>query len=468
MNLSATIFRAYDIRGVTGSEITLETAELIGQALGNIAKSQGQQQFCVGYDGRHSSPELAQGLHKGLMLSGMDVIDVGVVATPLLYFATVHYHTNCGVMITGSHNPPEYNGFKMIVSGKALALEEITAIYNLISEGHLLEANSSDQGSLQQLDVSLPYLEALLSQHKANTKMRIVIDAGNGATAEIAPRLFQDLGYEVIPLFCQLDGDFPNHHPDPGKPENMRDLQAAVIEHKADIGIAFDGDGDRLGIVTEKAQMIFPDKAMMLFAEDLLERHPGAQVIVDVKSSPLLVQHIEESGGKAIIWKTGHSLIKRKMKETGALLAGEMSGHIFFAEDWYGFDDALLAGARLLNILASKGQPVSQVFESYTSWQGTPEINIATTDSAKFSIVEKLVKEGDFGDAKKTLVDGIRVEYQRCWGLMRCSNTTPVLVFRFEGHNTEDLKSVMDVFSRELYRLVPELDQSALLGYTAV
>ena len=467
MNIVNTIFRAYDIRGITGSEITEQTAELIGHALGKIAKREGQTQFCVGYDGRHSSPMLAQGLHAGLMASGMDVVDVGTVATPLLYFATVHYRTGSGVMITGSHNPAEYNGFKIMVAGKALALEEITEIYNLITEGGLLEGNSQERGKLQQLDVSQDYIKAILKQDEqhGNKKIKVVVDAGNGATAEIAPLVFKALGYDVVPLFCQIDGNFPNHHPDPGKPENMVDLQAAVAEHEADIGIAFDGDGDRLGIVTEQGEMIYPDKAMMLFAEDMLERNPGAQVIVDVKSSPLLVKHIEKSGGKALVWKTGHSLIKRKMKESGALLAGEMSGHIFFAEDWYGFDDALLASARMLSIIAKMDKPVSQVFSAYESWQGTPEINLATTDSTKSSIVQKLIEEGDFGEAKKVLTDGIRVEYERCWGLMRCSNTTPTLVLRFEGQNKKDLKNVINVFSRELNRLVPEVNQGALLGY---
>ncbi len=451
----ASIFRAYDIRGIVDDTLSETSVAQIGHAIGSEAQSRGESTVVVARDGRLSGPRLLAALTRGLMTSGCDVIDIGMVPTPVLYFAThVLDGTTSGVMVTGSHNPPNYNGFKIVLGGETLFGDAITALHTRLTNGEL----SDGQGSMRQEDVRDAYLARILGDVTLDRPLKAVVDCGNGVAGELGPALVERLGAETLPLFAEIDGTFPNHHPDPGKPENLQDLIRTVQESGADIGLAFDGDGDRLGVITPSGKLIYPDHLLMAFAEDMLSRNRDARVIFDVKCTGNLTRVIEEAGGTPEMWRTGHSLIKARMKETGALLAGEMSGHIFFKERWYGFDDGLYAAARLLEILSKQSDDADSFFARYPQDVGTPEINITVTDESKFALVERLAREGDFGeDGVKTTLDGIRVDYPDGWGLCRASNTTPVLVLRFEGKDDAALARIRSRFADALAQVSPEL-----------
>ncbi|WP_104204812.1 phosphomannomutase/phosphoglucomutase [Billgrantia saliphila] len=455
ITVPASIFRAYDIRGIVDDTLTEATVEQIGRAIGSEAAARGESTVVVARDGRLSGPRLSEALIRGLTAAGRDVIDIGMVPTPVLYFAThVLEGTASGVMVTGSHNPPDYNGFKIVLGGETLSGEAITALYRRIEAGDLAEG----QGSVRHEDVRDAYLERIVGDVKLERPIKAVVDCGNGVAGELGPKLIERLGAETVPLFAEIDGNFPNHHPDPGKVENLQDVMRAVKETGADIGLAFDGDGDRLGVVTPSGKLIYPDHLLMAFAEDMLSRNPGARVIFDVKCTGNLAQVVEEAGGTPEMWRTGHSLIKARMKETGAQLAGEMSGHIFFQERWYGFDDGLYGAARLLEILSKQDDDADTFFARYPQDIGTPEINVHVTDENKFELVGKLAREGDFGDdGVKTTLDGIRVDYADGWGLCRASNTTPVLVLRFEGKSDEALARIRQRFADALKQVDPAL-----------
>lgn len=458
-SVPASIFRAYDIRGIVDDTLTEATVEQIGRAIGSEAAARNESTVVVARDGRLSGPRLSEALMRGLTAAGRDVIDIGMVPTPVLYFAThILEGTASGVMVTGSHNPPDYNGFKIVLGGETLSGEAITALYRRIESGDLAEG----QGSVRHADVRDAYLERIVGDIKLERPLKAVVDCGNGVAGELGPKLIERLGVETIPLFAEIDGTFPNHHPDPGKLENLQDVIRTVKETGADIGLAFDGDGDRLGVVTPSGKLIYPDHLMMAFAEDMLSRNPGARVIFDVKCTGNLAGVVERAGGTPEMWRTGHSLIKARMKETGAQLAGEMSGHIFFQERWYGFDDGIYGAARLLEILAkhlsTQGMDADAFFARYPQDISTPEINVHVTDENKFELVEKLAREGDFGDdGVKTTLDGIRVDYPDGWGLCRASNTTPVLVLRFEGKSDAALERIRNRFADALKQVDPAL-----------
>ena len=447
------IFRAYDIRGVVPQTLTAETAYWIGRAIGAESLAKDEPNVSVGRDGRLSGPELVERLIQGVADSGCKVSDVGLVPTPALYYAANVLAGKSGVMLTGSHNPSNYNGFKIVIAGDTLANEQIQALHTRLKTNDL----SWGEGSIERVDILSPYADVITQDIKLARRLKVVVDCGNGAAGVIAPQLIEALGCEVIPLFCEVDGNFPNHHPDPGKPENLVDLIAKVKETNADVGLAFDGDGDRVGVVTNTGTMVFPDRLLMLFAQDVLERNPAAEIIFDVKCTRRLAPWIEEYGGRPLMWKTGHSLIKKKMKETGALLAGEMSGHIFFKERWFGFDDGIYSAARLLEILSKRQETAEELFEAFPNDISTPEINIDVTDESKFSIIDAL-HDAQWGDAAElTSIDGVRVDYPHGWGLVRASNTTPVLVLRFEAETEAELQRIKDVFHAQLQRVAPDL-----------
>ncbi len=452
--LPASIFRAYDIRGVVGDTLTNEAAYWIGRAIGSESLAKGEPCVAVGRDGRLSGPQLVQQLIQGLLDCGCQVTDIGMVPTPVLYFATNVLEGKSGVMLTGSHNPPDYNGFKIVIAGDTQANEQIQALKARIDNNDL----ASGVGSIEQLDILDRYFKQIRDDIALAKPMKVVVDCGNGVAGVIAPQLIEALGCTVIPLFCEVDGNFPNHHPDPGKPENLVDLIARVKAEGADLGLAFDGDGDRVGVVTNAGNMVFPDRLMMLFSKDVVSRNPGADIIYDVKCTRRLGALISGYGGRPVMWKTGHSLIKKKMKETGALLAGEMSGHIFFKERWFGFDDGIYSAARLLEILSQEKRNSEQVFAAFPADISTPEINITVTDENKFRLIDRLQRDGVWGDANLTTLDGVRVDYQKGWGLVRASNTTPVLVLRFEAETEEELERIKEVFRAQLYTVAPELN----------
>ncbi|MBD9483129.1 phosphomannomutase/phosphoglucomutase [Pseudomonas sp. PDM14] len=452
--LPGSIFRAYDIRGVVGDTLTEEAAYWIGRAIGSESLAKGEPNVAVGRDGRLSGPQLVQQLIQGLLDCGCQVTDIGMVPTPVLYFATHVLEGKSGVMLTGSHNPPDYNGFKIVIAGDTQANEQIQALKTRIDNNDL----ASGTGSVEQLDILDRYFKQIRDDIALAKPMKVVVDCGNGVAGVIAPRLIEALGCSVIPLFCDVDGNFPNHHPDPGKPENLVDLIARVKAEGADLGLAFDGDGDRVGVVTNKGEMVFPDRLMMLFAKDVVSRNPGADIIYDVKCTRRLGALISGYGGRPVMWKTGHSLIKKKMKETGALLAGEMSGHIFFKERWFGFDDGIYSAARLLEILSQDKRDAEHVFSAFPSDISTPEINITVTDENKFRLIDSLQRDGVWGEANLTTLDGVRVDYPKGWGLVRASNTTPVLVLRFEAETEDELSRIKEVFRAQLYTVAPELN----------
>ena len=446
VDVPESIFRAYDIRGIVHEQLTPEVVKEIGRAIGSEAFERGEQTVVVARDGRLSGPMLIEALKQGLMESGRDVIDIGEVPTPVLYFATHFLETHSGVMLTGSHNPANHNGLKIVIAGDTLSGEGIKKLYKRIVSDELL----SGRGSQESRDISQDYIGQIVGDVALAQPLRVVIDCGNGVAGNIAPQLFQSLGCEVIGLYCDVDGNFPNHHPDPSKEENLQELIKIVKSEKADLGLAFDGDGDRVGVVDSDGNIIWPDTQMMLYSMDLLSRNPGSDIIFDVKCSRHLSATIRGHGGRPVMWKTGHSLIKAKMKETGALLAGERSGHIFFKERWYGFDDGLYAGSRMLEILASDFRKSADVFKVFPKTLNTPEINIAIGDDEKFEFIKKLVKIGRFGDGKINTIDGIRVDYPKGWGLVRASNTSPNLVLRFEADNDEAFVKIKEIFRKQM------------------
>lgn len=452
-DIPASIFRAYDIRGIVGKTLDTDIAYRIGEAVGSQATAQGEKGIVVGADGRLSSPELSAALIQGIRDSGQDVINLGTVPTPLVYFATHCMEANSGVMITGSHNPADYNGFKIVIGGVTLSNEGIQALYQRIMTNDF----TSGSGDLDNVEIIDHYMEHIVNDIALAKPLKVVLDCGNGVAAAVAPQLIEQLGCTVIPLFCEIDGTFPNHHPDPGKPENLQDVINAVAEHNADIGIAFDGDGDRLGVVTNQGNIIYPDRLMMLFAKDVASRNPGADIIYDVKCSRRLAGLISNYGGRPIMWKTGHSLIKAKMQETGALLAGEMSGHIFFKERWFGFDDGIYSAARLLEIVGSETCDTQTLFDGFPDDVSTPEINIEVTDESKFTLVSQLQEKGQFNGADVSTIDGVRADFENGWGLMRASNTTPMLVLRFAGEDEAALAHIQALFKTELQAIEPGL-----------
>ncbi len=449
------IFKAYDIRGIVDRTLTEPGVEAIGRGLGTLARGKGVKQFVIGRDGRLSGPRLAQALARGLNAAGIDVIDIGVVATPMVYFATHHFETGSGVMVTGSHNPPDYNGLKMMLAGDTLAAEAIQDLRRLIEGGKFAVAPSP--GTQTKSDISAAYIERIVSDVKISRPMTIAVDCGNGSPGAFAPALYRKLGCKVIELFCEVDGHFPNHHPDPSQPENLEDLIHELAAGDAEIGLAFDGDGDRLGVVTKAGRIIYPDRQLMLFAADVLSRNPGAQVIFDVKSTRNMYPWIRKHGGVPFLWKTGHSLIKAKLKEMGAPIGGEMSGHIFFKERWYGFDDGLYAGARLLEIL-SREKDVSKVLDALPDSLSTPELQVPLErEGENHRLIAELQKTAKFeGATEVNTIDGLRVEYPDGFGLMRASNTTPVLVLRFEADNEAALARIQRDFKRVLSSAKPD------------
>ncbi len=451
--LPESIFRAYDIRGVVGDTLTPALVYHIGRAIGSAAAAEGEKNIVVGADGRLSSPDMSAALIKGLRDSGRDVLDIGMVPTPVLYYATHILESKSGVMVTGSHNPADYNGFKIVVNGRTLAGDDIQALLARIKNQDYTTGN----GHLRKVSVSSDYLNRITSDVKMQRPMKVVVDCGNGVAGKLAPQLLKALGCEVTPLFCEIDGTFPNHHPDPGKPANLVDLINEVRTRNADLGLAFDGDGDRVGVVTNSGKIIYPDRLLMLFALDVIKRNPGAEIIYDVKCTRLLHQVLEPVGGNPCIWKTGHSLIKARMKETGALLAGEMSGHIFFKERWYGFDDGLYSAARLLEILSADSRSADQVFDAFPEDISTPELNISVTEETKFSIVEQM-QQADYPGGKPSTIDGIRVDYPDGWGLVRASNTTPMLVLRFEAETDDGLQRIRQQFQQRLHAVDTSLE----------
>ena len=455
VEISPDIFRAYDIRGVVGETLSATIVREIGRAIGSEANERGQQGIVVARDGRTSSPELGDALIEGLRASGRDVTDIGVVPTPVLYFATHHLETNSGVMLTGSHNGPEYNGLKIVLDGETLSGEAITAIRNRITNKEISEG----QGSLQAADISADYLRRITDDIPValGGAFRIIVDCGNGVAGQLAPQLYRALGHDVVELYCDIDGKFPNHHPDPSQPENLQSLIEIVKEEGADLGFAFDGDGDRLGIVDGQGKIIWPDRQMMLFARDVLSRNQGASIIFDVKCSRHLKAVIEESGGKPLMWKTGHSLIKSKMKEIDAPLAGEFSGHIFFKERWYGFDDALYAGARVLEILTKSKSSPTETFAELPDDISTPELRIPLAEKHHAKVMEIMKKKMAFEDAEVTDIDGLRVDFSDGWGLVRPSNTSPFLVARFEAESDEAMERIQKGFRDLLHSVSADL-----------
>jgi phosphomannomutase / phosphoglucomutase len=453
MRVDPSIFRAYDIRGMVDKTLTEECVYAIGRGLGSMALEQGEHCMTVGRDGRLSGPRLSSALSMGILSSGCDVIDIGMVPTPILYYSTFVLNTKSGVMLTGSHNPSEYNGLKMMINGKTLAEEVIQALYQSIIDHRY----KSGQGQLAELDLIERYINHVDMDTKLSRPLKIVVDCGNGAAGVAAPALFRRMGCDVHELFCEVDGHFPNHHPDPSQTENLKDLIETVQEKKADIGLAFDGDGDRLGVVTNQGEIIWPDRLLMLFAKALLKKKPGATIIYDVKCSSHLAALIKEEGGEPFMWKTGHSLIKSKLIETQALLAGEMSGHIFFKDRWYGFDDAIYAGARLLQIIADASDDSSTLFGLMPNSVNTPELKVYVEEKEKFLLMKQLIARAKFSDAEQITIDGLRVNFANGWGLVRPSNTTPCLVLRFEAESETILTNIQNVFREWLLAVKPEL-----------
>ncbi|MCK0512180.1 phosphomannomutase/phosphoglucomutase [Aromatoleum buckelii] len=448
---AAEIFKAYDIRGIVDKTLTAEAVGAIGHALGSEARKRSQRAIAIGRDGRLSGPELAGALADGIRAAGVDVIDIGCVPTPLTYFAAYHLGTDSCVSVTGSHNPPDYNGLKMVLGGETLHGDLIQDLRRRIVDNDLTHG----AGELREARVLDAYLDRVTSDVKLARPVKIVIDCGNGVAGAVAPQLFRRLGCELVELFCDVDGTFPNHHPDPSKPENLQDVIRALRDTDAELGLAFDGDGDRLGVVTKAGQIIYPDRQLMLFAADVLSRVPGGEIIYDVKCTRNLAAWIREHGGKPTMWNTGHALVKAKLRETGAPLAGEMSGHVFFKERWYGFDDGLYAGARLLEILSRAADP-SAVLDALPDAVSTPELNIKMAEGEPFELVRRLKESARFDGATDVVtIDGVRVEYADGFGLARPSNTTPVVVLRFEADSQHAIERIQADFRRAIEGVWP-------------
>ncbi|MFZ4551040.1 MAG: phosphomannomutase/phosphoglucomutase [Aquabacterium sp.] len=455
MQVAASIFKAYDIRGIVGQTLNEAVAEHLGRAFGTEALKLGEKAVAIGRDGRLSGPSLVAALIKGLRSTGIDVIDLGAVTTPMLYYvAATRGDVGChsGIQVTGSHNPKDYNGFKMVLAGRAIYGDDIQGLRQRIES----QDYATGQGGLTELNILSEYTQRIVGDCKLARPMKIVVDSGNGIPGASAPGILRALGCEVLELYSEVDGDFPNHHPDPSKPENLKDLIEAVQQHGADLGLAFDGDGDRLGVVTKEGNNIFPDRQIMLFARDILSRVPGGQIIFDVKCSQRLADAIRDAGGVPVMYKTGHSLVKAKLKETGAPFAGEMSGHIFFAERWYGFDDATYTAGRLLEILSKAADP-SAVLNALPTSHSTPELNVPCAEGEHHEVVEKLRQTATFGGAREvTTIDGLRADYADGFGLVRASNTTPVLVLRFEGQTPEALERIRAHFMKVILAVKPD------------
>ncbi|WP_173830606.1 phosphomannomutase/phosphoglucomutase [Herminiimonas arsenitoxidans] len=452
LTLSQSIFKAYDIRGIIGKTLDADVARNIGRAFGSAVRAKGEQVVVLGRDGRLSGPELSTALAEGMQSVGIDVVDLGVVATPMVYFGTHVLDTQSGIMVTGSHNPPDYNGFKMVLAGEAIYGDTIQALYQAIVEQNFAEG----KGSYRTYDIAATYEKRIVSDVKLVRPMKIAIDCGNGVAGAFAGDLYRALGCEVIELFCEVDGTFPNHHPDPAHPENLQDLIHCLQTTDAEIGLAFDGDGDRLGLVTKDGQIIYPDRQLMLFAQDVLTRHPGEQILYDVKCTRHLAPWITERGGKPLMWKTGHSLVKAKMRETGAPLGGEMSGHVFFKDRWYGFDDGMYAGARMLELLSREKDP-SAVLNALPQSVSTPELQLQLKEGESFPLIAKMQSEAKFpGSDQIITIDGLRVEYPDGFGLARSSNTTPVIVMRFEAESQQALQHIQAEFKRVILAAKPD------------
>ncbi|MCC7411406.1 MAG: Phosphomannomutase/phosphoglucomutase [Rhodocyclaceae bacterium] len=450
---AAEIFKAYDIRGIVDHTLTEEATRAIGQALGSEARARGQTLIAVGRDGRLSGPRLAAALAQGITAAGVDVVDIGALPTPVTYFAAYHLGCMSCVSVTGSHNPPDYNGLKMVLGGETLYGPMIQDLRRRIAGGDL----ATGSGRVTQADVRTDYLQRIVGDVRLARPMKLVVDCGNGIAGDLAPRLFRALGCQVHELFCEVDGRFPNHHPDPSKPENLADTIAALARGEGELGLAFDGDGDRLGVVTRSGDIIYPDRQLMLFAADVLERVPGAQIIYDVKCTRRLAPWIRERGGTPLMWNTGHALIKAKLRETGAPLAGEMSGHVFFKERWYGFDDGLYAAARLLEILSRHADP-SAVLNALPNALSTPELNLKMNEGEPAALIDTLKRTASFDGAQQLItIDGLRVEYADGFGLARASNTTPVVVLRFEADDAAALARIQHDFRHALLAARPDL-----------
>jgi len=450
--LSPSIFKAYDIRGIIGKTLDADVAFQIGQAFGTAALAKGEKAVVIGRDGRLSGPELISALAKGLQSTGVDVIDLGVVVTPMVYFGTNVLGAASGIMVTGSHNPPDYNGFKMVLAGEAIYGDAIQALYQAI----LKKEFATGAGSYRTHDIKATYLERIISDVKLTRPIKIAVDCGNGVAGAYAANLYRGMGCEVIELFCEVDGTFPNHHPDPAHPENLQDLIRCLQTTDAEIGLAFDGDGDRLGVVTKDGQIIYPDRQLMLFAEDVLTRNPGAQILYDVKCTRHISAWVKARGGVPLMWKTGHSLVKAKLRETGSPLGGEMSGHIFFKDRWYGFDDGLYAGARLLEIL-SRVTDMTATLNQLPQSASTPELQLQLAEGENFSIIAAMQANADFpGSDEVITIDGLRVEYPDGFGLARSSNTTPVIVMRFEAETPAALSRIQGALKQAILAVKPD------------
>ncbi len=441
MHVNGSVFKAYDIRGIVGTTIDAAFAEHLGRAFGSAALAAGERAVAVGRDGRHSGPELAAALIRGLVSTGLDVVDLGAVTTPMLYYVAAtraRHGCSSGVQVTGSHNPKDYNGFKMVLAGRAIHGEEIQQLRQRMER----EDYVTGRGRSAPMNILAEYAARIVGDCRLARPMTIAVDSGNGIAGASAPGILRALGCTVHEMYSEVDGDFPNHHPDPSKPENLAELIRVVTSGQAELGLAFDGDGDRLGVVTRDGAIIYPDRQLMLFARDVLKRNRGATILFDVKCSQQLAPLIRAAGGEPLMWKTGHSLVKAKMKEIGSPLAGEMSGHIFFGERWYGFDDATYTAARLLEILSASADP-SAVLNALPTSFSTPELNVTCVEGEPARVVERLRAEAKFPGAREIVtIDGVRVEYDDGFGLVRASNTTPVLVLRFEGTSAESLARI--------------------------
>jgi phosphomannomutase/phosphoglucomutase len=452
ISLPKEIFKAYDVRGIVGKTLTAEIVEAIGHAVGSEGRARNQKTIVIGRDGRLSGPELSAALARGIQKSGINVIDVGMVATPMLYFAAYHLEAYSGVMVTGSHNPPDYNGLKMMLGAETLAGDAIQRLRLRFESNEL----ASGSGSYERREIVEDYFKRITGDVKLARPIKVVVDCGNGVAGAFAPELYRRLGCQVTELFCEVDGTFPNHHPDPAHLENLQDVINTLESGDGEIGFAFDGDGDRLGVVTKDGKVIFPDRQLMLFAADVLSRNPGAKVIFDVKSTRNLAPWIKAHGGEPILCRTGHSFIKAKIKETGALLAGEMSGHVFFKERWYGFDDGLYTGARLLEFL-SRQKDITATLNNIPDAVSTPELQIKLIEGENYALIDQLQKTARFTNAREVItLDGLRVEYDDGFGLARSSNTTPVIVLRFEAENEAALKRIQEDFRRVILEAKPD------------
>lgn len=460
MTLDDSIFRAYDIRGIVGQGLDAPLVELIGKAVASEALEQGQTCLAVGADARLSSPDFYQAIIRGILATGCDVIAIGTVPTPVLYFATHVLDTRSGVMVSGSHNPREYNGVKMVLDNRCLAADQITRLKERIQR----EDFHVGTGSMETRDLLPEYIKRICADIRLSAPVKVVIDCGNGVASHCAPMLFAALGCQVVPLYCEADGNFPNHHPDPTRPGNLVDLIARVNSERAALGIAFDGDGDRVGLVTGSGRIVDADRMMLAFIQDILPDNPGATVIFDVKSSRLLPQFIERAGGKPLMCKSGHSFVKQAMQASGALLGGEYSAHIFFRHRWYGFDDGLYAAARFLELMDKHGGDADKVLASCPDTFSTPELYVSVGEDDKFDLVASLANRLDIPGAVMTRLDGLRAETPEGWGLIRASNTTPSLVLRFEADSREALGRLMQAFRDALAALAPNLDLDALAG----